>query len=454
MSAVLDGNRESAAAPVDSDGDGLRDEVEASGWFTEDGSLYRTDPIRADSDGDGLTDGDEAGSLVEAALAARAPAVGVYSGYSHPLLADTDGDGLGDADEADLDLDPFLRDGDGDGIDDGREVSAIGTAPNMADTDGDGFEDGFEVANADSQGLDPLQVDVKVSKMSYATDFAIGSLAGDAWQRDSMAWLVGNLASSGFSAVPVIGQVIGPVADTRDAIASAIRGDWVSSAFSVAGVVPYAGDVVAIPGKAAKFVARNPELAATVAGTIVALNKVPERVKVEAAKRIWDNWDDLRAAGASEKSLLRLSKGRTDLDELAGSMARPAHVAGPPAPFFTSWRDGETYLEDLYRASVTGTSRQVRASTKGCLDICNTSNVRIFDVLVDGVAHESKVGYKTVSEVERQARSDGYLIRSGALKGAHWHFFASPHTNNAGASPALLDLLEEQGIQYTIHLPA
>ncbi|MBM7820365.1 hypothetical protein JOE63_002842 [Cellulosimicrobium cellulans] len=39
-----------------------------------------------------------------------------------------------------------------------------------------------------------------------------------------------------------------------------------------------------------------------------------------------------------------------------------------------------------------GTDRQVPPRRLDCLEICR-SNTRIFDVLVDGVAHESKVGY-------------------------------------------------------------
>ena len=84
----------------------------------------------------------------------------------------------------------------------------------------------------------------------------------------------------------------------------------------------------------------------------------------------------------------------------------------------------------------------------------SASSVRIFDVFVDGVAHESKVGYKTLSEVEPQLRSDAYLLKTGQLEATHWHFFASPQTNKVGANSELLDRLDEAGIRCTIHLPA
>jgi hypothetical protein len=433
---------------VDGDGDGLKDSLEAAGWLTRNGETFLTDPSNIDTDADGLTDGDEAGSLLSDDDGAN-----VFAGYSDPTLPDTDGDGLGDADEADLGLNPMSPDSDDDQIADGPEVQLVGSAPDMADTDGDGFDDGYEDANRDTQGLDPLLVDVKVSKWSYATDFAKGAVLGDFNREDSLAWLAGNLTSGGSSAIPVVGWLVGGIADVRDAIGSAIRADWVGTGFSAAGAVPYAGDAVAIPGKAAKFVARNPELAATVAAAIVALNKVPEAVKVQTAKQIWSDWDELKAVGAGDKALLQLQLGRTDLDEVAAAVRRSVPVTGPSTRFL-EWRDGESYLADLYRADVNGVDKQVRASTSGCTDVC-TGSVRIFDVLADGVAHESKVGRVPFSQFARnQIHKDAWLVRNGDIEGAHWHFFASARSNKIGADPRLLDLLDDVGIPFTIHIPA
>lgn len=346
-----------ARVPPDSDGDGIPDQVETSGWRTQGGAVYRTNPDSRDTDGDGLTDGDEAGPLVT-----NAQFEIVYSGYSNPQLADTDGDGLGDADEADLGLDPFDPDSDGDKLKDGYEVEVVGSAPDMADTDGDGFEDGYEDANREKQGLDPLWVDVKVSKASYALSFVKGAVAGDLWREDSLAWMAGNLTSGAASLIPVVGLPVGAFTDGRDAIGSAIHADWVGSGFSLVGAVP-GGDVVAIPGKAVKFVARNPQLAAA-AAIIVGLAKVPDKIKVNAAKQIWKNWDDLVDAGASEKTLLNLQKGRTNLDNVAAALRRSTPVEGPAAKFF-EWRDGEKYLAELYRANANGVNKQVRGVNRG-----------------------------------------------------------------------------------------
>jgi hypothetical protein len=410
--------------------------------------VHRTSPDKADTDEDGLWDGDEAGTPVT-----NARTENVYYGYSDPLLPDTDGDGLNDADEADIGLDPFDRDSDDDLLPDGPEVELVGSDPAVADTDGDGFLDGYEDVHRQSQGLDPLWVDVKVGKWTYAGDYAKGALAGDLWREDSLAWLAGNLSSGAATSVPVVGSVVGAVADLRDAVGSAIHADWVGSGFSAVGAVP-GGDAVAIPGKAAKFVARNPKLVATTARIIVSATKIPDTIKFRAAKEIWNDWDGLVAAGASDKALLTLQKGRTNLDGLAESLTRQGHVKGVPASFFATGTNGESFLESLLGANVKGVNKQVRASTTACADACSYSQFRIFDVLVGGVAHESKVGYVRWTEfTERQIRKDAWLIKNGDIQAAHWHFFASSRSNTIGADPRVLDLLDAFDIPYTIHTP-
>ena len=433
----------------DFDGDGLSNRTEWYGWTTEDGSEYKTDANKADTDDDGLSDGEEAGALV-----ADGDAANTYVGYANPLLTDSDDDGLSDAEEADLSLEPRNSDTDDDGLSDGQEVQIVGSAPDLADTDGDGFNDGFEDANRESKGLDPLWVDVKVSKLTYATDFAQGAVAGDFLRDDSLAWLAGNLTSGATSSIPVIGSVVGGVTDVRDAIGSAIQADWVGAGFSAVGAVP-GGDVVAIPGKAAKFVARNPELAAAVAAMIAVSLKVPDTIKIRAAREVWGpRWTELTDAGVSEKALLRLIKGRTNLNDYAKSLQRRGHVTGPSAKPFSSGPEGEKYLEGLHPSAAGGSVAQVRFRTRTCLAGVPTS-VRIVDVLSDGVAREAKVGYARLTPfLEKQIRKDACLIKSGDVKAAHWHFFASSRSNTVGADPKVYDLLEEFGIPYTIHAPA
>ena len=103
---------------ADTDGDGVRDDVELAA---------KTDPLNADSDGDGLRDDVE--------LAAK----------TNPLKADTDGDGLGDAAELARKTNPLVADTDGDGLSDNEEVNGT-TDPLNADTDGDRLSDRLELA--------------------------------------------------------------------------------------------------------------------------------------------------------------------------------------------------------------------------------------------------------------------------------------------------------------------
>lgn len=141
---------ESAAARVDSDGDGLFDDQESEGWRTKDGSVFKTDPFSADTDSDGLTDLEEAGPL----LAESDSDEPVYQGLSNPLKTDSDDDGLGDKTEtlgwADTAGKTYI------------------TNPINPDTDGDGLFDGLEAGEAtnDDAGnvayaiiADPMKVD-------------------------------------------------------------------------------------------------------------------------------------------------------------------------------------------------------------------------------------------------------------------------------------------------------
>jgi hypothetical protein len=111
---------------VDTDGDGLPDDVER---------LLGLDPLKADSNGNGVPDGAEDPDR-DGLTSAFEIAFG-----TDPRRADSDGDGLNDGDE----------DVDRDGLSARRELAA-GTDPLRADTDGDGWPDEGEVTG----GSDPL----------------------------------------------------------------------------------------------------------------------------------------------------------------------------------------------------------------------------------------------------------------------------------------------------------
>jgi hypothetical protein len=90
-----------------------------------------------------------------------------------------------------------------------------------------------------------------------------------------------------------------------------------------------------------------------------------------------------------------------------------------------------------------GKSQQSFRTSKG---------LRYVDQLVDGVAHESKVGYTTLNKkIQTQIQKDAELIRNKEIKGAVWHFFVSPKTGAGGPSAPLLEALRGNGIGVVIH---
>ncbi len=154
--AIIEGaTLELAAAPVDSDSDGLWDAWEMDvfgnldqtaagdpdndGLKNSDEFTSNTDPNKADTDGDGLNDGME-----------------VNTTHTDPAKTDSDGDGLNDGDEVNTyGTDPAKADTDGDTLNDSSEVMTYHTDPLKTDTDGDGKDDATEII----QGGDPTKAD-------------------------------------------------------------------------------------------------------------------------------------------------------------------------------------------------------------------------------------------------------------------------------------------------------
>jgi outer membrane protein OmpA-like peptidoglycan-associated protein len=146
---------------VDTDGDGINDDVELN--------KYKTDPNSADTDKDGLNDGDEVLKYMTDPNSADADSDGLKDGEeilkykTDPNIADTDGDGLSDGQEILTSLtDPLKKDTDGDGVSDGDEVTKYSSNPLKTDSDGDLLSDGDEVlryktnpnkADTDGDGL-------------------------------------------------------------------------------------------------------------------------------------------------------------------------------------------------------------------------------------------------------------------------------------------------------------
>ena len=130
---------------IDTDGDGLSDELES--MLTQSGYGYAFNPLNSDSDGDGTPDGEEdfdSDGLTNSEE---------FLSYGTNLVSfDSDSDRLSDFDEInEYGTNPINNDTDGDFLTDGIEVLDLETNPLTIDTDGDLLEDGIE----DQFNLDP-----------------------------------------------------------------------------------------------------------------------------------------------------------------------------------------------------------------------------------------------------------------------------------------------------------
>lgn len=76
---------------------------------------------------------------------------------------------------------------------------------------------------------------------------------------------------------------------------------------------------------------------------------------------------------------------------------------------------------------------------------------RYVDQLVNNIAHESKVGYTSLSStVRNQIAKDVELLKSKSVSGVVWHFFTSPVTGARGPSAALEAELKQAGIKSVL----
>lgn len=168
--ALFPGTAPGQADLVDTDGDGISDNLELRGWVVTvtlaDGTVttrqVTSDPgivglsagtdenlLAADTDGDGLDD----------ALERR---IG-----SDPRSPDTDGDTLTDFDEYNLVFsNQNAVDTDGDGLDDAAEVEYYKTNALVKDSDGDGYTDDEELFE---RGRDPRIADLPSHTLSFGT---------------------------------------------------------------------------------------------------------------------------------------------------------------------------------------------------------------------------------------------------------------------------------------------
>ena len=120
---------------------------------------------------------------------------------------------------------------------------------------------------------------------------------------------------------------------------------------------------------------------------------------------------------------------------------------------------GETASDDAYatRGAIGSTGRVGEQALKALggesqVFFRTSQGGRFVDQLVKGIAHESKVGYTTLTkDAARQIAKDVELIGGRDIQGSVWHFFQSPATGVGGPSGPLRQALENAGIGVVLH---
>jgi len=416
---------------TDTDGDGLTDCQEEKGVQDSAGFLtFTSDPRLADTDNDGLSDGEEVGEPIVTPFEGM-----VFPVFSDPRLEDTDGDGLSDPLEADAGSRARSNDTDGDGLSDYDEL-AIGTDPTVVDTDGDGYGDGYEHLNRGA-GFDPLLPTEVKTGWDYVGDFLLGATCGELFgicQRDSIAWLAGNIAS-GFVAI----------GDVRDAIGLLAQGDLIGAGASVFSLIPIGGDAASVVAKTTKFVFRVSGKAGDALKTVLR-SDLPGWAKVRILEDLSSSGvARLRTAGLDDDAIIRLGRAGMDPRHIDDVLAGAQRVARDG---FVDWRTAETLL----RQQTGGVARGFK-TTPG---LRGTTGMRFVDAFdpVTRVAREAKTGFTDLTPfTQRQISRDLTLIAQGQVSRVEWHFFTSSVSETVGPSNALLQALDDVGIPYVVHLP-
>jgi hypothetical protein len=360
-----------------------------------------------------------------------------YYVFSDPRMEDTDGDGLTDAEEADFGSRARSNETDGDGLGDLDEME-IGSNPDNPDSDGDGRDDGFEHVNRQAD-FDPLVYTEEISKWTYVGHFSLGAACGElfgACERDTVAWLAGNISGGVFV-----------VTDLRDALGNLVRLDFVGAGINAFALIPFAGDAGSAVAKTVKFIRRVSEKAGQTMRFFMRIDGVPRWAKLQLLDEALENGiDALKRSGLSEDEAIAMAAKGLDLrllDDAVGGAARVTSGNG-----YTGWRAAETSLQ-----AATG---GVKRGFPPIPPQRGTAGFRYIDSYnaTTGVAAEAKTGYARLSDfVQRQIDKDRQLLIQGRVTKLEWHFYPSSASGTVGPSRELLDELRTRGIDYVIHLP-
>ena len=280
----------------------------------------------------------------------------------------------------------------------------------------------------------------ELSSWAYAGHFVLGAtcgeLLGSLCEKDSLAWLSGNIAGGVFV-----------VTDIRDAIGNLFRGEFVGAGINVLSVVPIAGDAGSAVAKTVKFTNRVSSKAGETLRMFMRIDEMPQWAKVKLLDDAVDGGlGRLRNSGLADDDAIKLAAKGVDirlLDDAVGAAWRTTSGNG-----YRTWRGAESALQTATGGTKRGFPPQPRQG--------GTRGFRYVDSFNEatGVAAEAKTGFARLSPfVQRQIDKDVLLLTQGRVSRLEWHFYPSSASETLGPSRELLDELTAKGIDFVIHLP-
>ncbi len=226
----------------DTDEDGIPDNAEINGMRDGFGRMFYTDPNNPDTDYDGYWDGEEVGDCL----------LGQYGEFynivTSPETDDSDFDGLADELEFEFGTDVWNSDTDGDELYDKLELK-MNYNPLDANPDGDSYND-YEEYLRDSE---PYVYDKVL--LEHLGNFVQGFILGDCGEFLAKYGLIktDDIESIGYICGSIVAGFL-VIGDVMDIIGGITKGDVLQIGFSVAGLLPGAGDGVKIGQKIIKFI--------------------------------------------------------------------------------------------------------------------------------------------------------------------------------------------------------
>ncbi|MXP05566.1 RHS repeat-associated core domain-containing protein, partial [Apibacter sp. B3546] len=199
----------------------------------------------------------------------------------------------------------------------------------------------------------------------------------------------------------------------------------------ILGGVKAVGGALEMVAGGALLVTPEPTMATKAAGVVVAVHGAD--VASSGLRQMWTGEEEssltsqgLQAAGMSKQNAEIVDASISIIGSggagLISNTSKAGNISGAVSNYSKIGSTGKVGEDAL---KLLGGESQVPFKT--------SKGMRYIDQLVGNSAHESKVGYTTLSKgVQKQIMKDADLIQKGQIESSTWHFFKSPVTGKGG----------------------